>query len=269
MSDTKWLRANTSARQLGVDRENAVIRGVILAEEGPFKSEGRGEFDGKSLKQIVSLSKDHPAGLRSRFTHPDLSSDGLGKYLGRTKNIHRATIERGGKVSQVVRGDHFFAKSAFNTPSGDLATYIMDLAEEDPEALGMSLVLSSEEEFRTKPDGSPKVDENGNELPPLWRPTSLRAVDFVDSGDATNSLLTQSLSIDGLPDRVVREAAQLLKSQFAGKPREFVEPRLNAWVQRVLAHYWPGELEPTDVDVEDLRRQLKQRRRRNSLTRIG
>ena len=60
------LKAQTRTRQIGVDRENGVINGVILAEEGPFKSEGRGEFAAKAITRMVALGKETPHGLRSR-----------------------------------------------------------------------------------------------------------------------------------------------------------------------------------------------------------
>ncbi len=41
----KWLRASVIGTTNGVNREAGIIHGVILAEEGRFKSEGRGEFD--------------------------------------------------------------------------------------------------------------------------------------------------------------------------------------------------------------------------------
>ena len=258
----EFLRANTRVRAAGVDRESGIIRGVILAEEGPFKTEGRGEFDEKSIDQIVKLSNAQSAGLKSRFSHPDLSNDGLGKYLGRVRNIRKEFQQtEDGREIALARGDQHFAKSAFDTPSGDLAGYIMTLAEEDPDALGMSLVLKTDEEFRLDEKKRPVTDDDGEPLPPLWRPTSLHAADFVDTGDATNSLLVQSLAFDGLPDDVVRQAEKLLRQQFAGKSRVFVEEHLNAWVGRVLSHYWPEDEQAQEMPAEDLARMLSLRNR--------
>ena len=91
---TDWLRAETKARPLGVDREAKAIRGVILAEEGPFKSKGRGEFDQGSIRSIVKLANATPGGLKSRFAHPTISDDGLGKFLGRVKDVKKSFIMR-------------------------------------------------------------------------------------------------------------------------------------------------------------------------------
>jgi len=50
-----------------------------------------------------------------------------------------------------VLGDLHFSKSAHDTPDGNLAKYVMDLAEEDPEAAGLSIVFyhdrEAEDEF--------------------------------------------------------------------------------------------------------------------------
>jgi len=107
--------------------------------------------------------------------------------------------------------------------------------------------------------GRPKLDGEGRELPPLWHPTRLHAVDFVDEGDATNSILAASLSIGGLPDDVVRQATELLRKQFHGKPRDFVEEHLSDWLYRCLDAYWPEDAddEPEGFDVDALERGLR------------
>jgi hypothetical protein len=265
--EVKWLRVDVRAKPLGVDREANVIRGVILAEEGPFKTR-RGEFDQDGIRQIVKMANEAPNGLKSRFTHADMSGDALGKHIGRTKDVEFGMIQReiGGDVKElaVARGDLHLSKSAFNSPHGNLAGYVMDLTEEDPESLGMSLVIKPRPKYRMNTHGKPKTDERGEPLPPLWYPEELRAVDVVGEGDATNSMLAKSLSLDGLPNDVVRQAAELLKAQFGGKPRDFVAPRLTEWLHRVLDHYWPDE-DDSRPTADDLRRRLELKIRRDAI----
>jgi len=267
---THWLRANTSARPLGVDREAKAIRGVILAEEGPFKSKGRGEFDAKGIKEIVKLARAAPGGLKARFTHPTLSDDGLGKMLGRVRDTQLSSVQRVIKGEprelMIARGDLYFSESAFNSPKGDLATYVMDLVEEDNggDNAGMSLVIEPQEEYRLDKKGRRKVDElTGEELPPLWHPLSLHAVDVVDTGDATRSMLAAGLSIDGLPDEVLHKATELLRQQFSGKDRAFVQQHLADWTLRALDCYWPIDDEPEaeSISAETLHRRMELRRR--------
>ena len=243
----EWLRAST-AGAAAVDRDKAVISGVILAEEGPFKSEGRGEFDRQAIRSIVKLANERKGGLKSRLGHPTLSDDGLGKFLGRVKNVRSSTVlrERGKdsdgkpllKEVLVARGELHLDKTALDEPIGGgkpLGVYVMDLAESDPDAFGTSLVLQTEQEYRLDKQGRPLADDDGNELPPLWRPTALHASDVVDTGDATNSFLSSD-TLASLPDAIVRQGCELLDQQFSGQEREVVEARLTAFVNRYLAY---------------------------------
>lgn len=257
---TEWLRTK-AAGTASVDREKGVIYGVILAEEGPFKSEGRGEFDRQAIRSIVRLAKGATGGLKSRFTHPSLSNDGLGKYLGRFHDVRSDVILReagrdaDGRPLQkevlAARGDLYFDKTALEEPPGGgkpLGLYVMDLAESDPDAFGTSLVLKTDQEMRLDKQGRPLKADDGTDLPPLWRPKQLHASDVVDTGDATNSFLSAEL-LAGLPDAIVRQGCEMLDQQFAGKDRAFVESRLSGFVRRYLSLRF-GE-EPEEEETEE------------------
>lgn len=243
----EWLRSDVKGRPIGVDREAGVIRGVILAEEGIFKDR-RGEFDRKSIRKIVALAQAKTGGLKARFSHPTMSSDGLGKFLGRHKNVHSDTVLReigkdaAGKAifkeALVARGDLHLDKTAIEEPpqgGKPLGIYCMDLADSDPDALGESLVLQVDEIPQLDNKGKPLLDADGRELPPIWMPTALHACDVVDDGDATHSFLSADI-LAGLPDAIVRQGCQLLDTQFAGQERDVVEARLTAFVCRYLAY---------------------------------
>lgn len=218
-----YLRASFAARPIGVDRKKNVLRGYVVAQRGVFKSE-RGQFDDTDLKTIVKLGNQGQAGLKARLAHPTLSDDGIGKFLGRARNF---SLD-----GDRVRGDLHFDRTAFDTPSGNLAKYVMDLAESDPEAISSSLVLQVKEEFQLDAKGKPLHGEDGEPLPPLWRPTKLHASDIVDTGDAVDGLL----SADALPDAAVRKGCELLDSVFAGQPWDVVEARCLAWLGRYREH---------------------------------
>lgn len=220
-----WLRAVARGAPRGVDRERNIINGYSVAELGAFKSVGRGEFDNAALSTIVKLMNESPKGVKVRFTHPTLSNDGLGTFLGRAKNSRLD--------GSMVRADLHLDKTSFNTPNGDLGGYVMDLAESDPEAMSSSLVLDAEEEYRLERDGTPKKDKDGNMLPPLWRPTKIHASDIVDTGDAVHSGF---LSAEGLADKDVRYGAALLDRVFAGQTRRVVRARAEAWLDRYLTY---------------------------------
>lgn len=245
----EYLRATAVGRAIGVDRDAKVLRGYVAAQSGPFKSDGRGEFDELSLEQIVKLANTARGGVKSRFTHPDLSGDGLGKFLGRARDFSLSTAldARTGKKVKAVRADLHFDPTAHDTPHGDLAKYVMDLAESDPDALSSSLVVKPEEVFRLAKDGAPVADDEGNPLPPLWRVKELHASDIVDTGDAVDGLLSapqlaEALSVGITPelkkllkwDNLVRLSSQLLDGMFEGQPREVVEARVTEYLTRYL-----------------------------------
>lgn len=160
-----------------VDREAGVIYGASAMQAG----EALGHdmlIDEKTLDGIVELNAGISRGAKVRFTHPGLCGDGLGKLLGRFKNA-RAEGDK-------VIGDIEFNDTSAKTPDGDLRSYVLDLAEEDPEAFGMSVVVGVSLAWVME-DGS-EIEANFCELPPegatsrrpFMRPTELFAVDVVD-----------------------------------------------------------------------------------------
>lgn len=240
----EWLRANMKGAA-AVDREKHIISGVILAEEGPFKSEGRGEFDRQAIRAIVKMANDKSGGLKSRFAHPGLSSDGIGSFLGRyhgawsEKVLRESGKDESGrpmlKEMLVAKGDLHLDPTSFETPQGNLGKYVEDLAESDPDAFGTSLVLQVNQEYRLDKQGKPLKDDEGNDLPPLWIPTRLHASDIVDEGDATNSFLSADI-LASLPDAIVRQGCQLLDAQFAGQQESVIRARLSAFIDRYLSY---------------------------------
>lgn len=241
---THWLRAGTKGAPTGVDRTNKIILGYVVAQEGPFLEPApRGEFDEKSLRQIVTLMKQRHKGMKSRFGHPNLSDDGLSKFMGRGRTPRMSTVlaEVNGKEVELlaVRADMHLAESAFEgNPNGNLGDYVLKRAEEDADSFATSLVLEVEEEWRLdshkqrrKYDGGPN---DGKEMPPLWRPRAIHASDFVDSGAAASSFLSADI-LAGLPDTIVRQGCELLDAQFMGQERKVVEARLNAFRDRYLS----------------------------------
>jgi hypothetical protein len=232
----QWLKVGgTKSRPVGVDRDAKILRGYVVVQQGPIK-DGRGEFDAEGLQQTADLINASASGVKSRFTHPSLSSDGLGKFLGRAKN---ASVGDG-----QVRADLHFAESAFNTPSGDLAGYVMDLAEEDSDALSSSIVVKPKEVYRTTKDGKREVGENGQSLPPLWYPQKILASDIVDEGAAVDGLLAAGIDVDELPDAVLYAASELLNRQFPKMDREELHAKAEAFLRRYLDNRYGVEKVP-------------------------
>ena len=155
---------------------HGVIRGVAVMSKG-FVKDARGwEIDDMTLSQIVDAGNKHASsGVKARFGHPNMSSSALGTFLGRMKNF---SVD-----GDIARADLFLSKSAYATPEGDLAGYVLNLAEEDSQAFGTSAVMGEYElEKRAEKDAQ------GNALPSILRIKSLLAVDAVDDPAANNGM---------------------------------------------------------------------------------
>ena len=181
-----------------------VIYGVSLAAVG----EALGHemwLDQQTIEQVTEYAAaTGDKGLKARFTHPGMSSDGMGRLLGRLHNVRTE--------GEKSIGDLHLAASAHDTPDGDLAEYVMMLTQEDPAAAGLSIVFhhdfEAEESFaaehqedfefedargrtyKTQRFKSPDP-KNTNDYPHV-RIGELRAADIVDEPAANP---------DGLFDR--------------------------------------------------------------------
>jgi hypothetical protein len=176
----KYFRSNPAiGAPKKVDKEKRIINGYAVITRG--EALGHGFWvDSKMLEQVAEFGNEKENGLKTRFTHPGLCSDGLGKYLGRAKNFE--------VDGDIVRADLHLARSASKTPSGDLAGYVLDLALEDPESFGTSIVFShdSDAEFQFMDSNT---DEEGDFITPdelnvknlpHTRLKALKASDVVD-----------------------------------------------------------------------------------------
>lgn len=191
------------APKSGVDRIAKRITGVKVMQMGKVNDSRPWDVDEETLSQVVQFGNAPNKGTKARFTHPSMSDDGFGKYLGRWTNFR-------------IDGDSAYAdlqlaESAFATPNGDLGTYVMDMAEEDPESFGVSAATSLAGVMYTE------VPE-GKTLP--LRLDGLRAVDFVDEPAATRGGLFDMTTPQGLPALT----SWIVETHFADRePREVVE----------------------------------------------
>jgi len=231
---------------IGVDREAGIIRGMVLAESGPFKTPGRGEFDAASLSAIATLINKEGS-VRSRFGHASALDHGPGKFLGRVSNA-RVDGNR-------VRGDLTFSRTASNLPgNGDVAGYIMALVEEDPElGISTSLVLEADEEFRLNKDGTQKEGKNGEVAPPLWRPLQIFASDIVDEGDAVHAGILAAMG----KQRVAHEADRMLEAAIGLLKRFDANLKVDQWVKSVLDRQYGCKSPASQVRIDKYMLQKK------------
>jgi len=224
-----------SDESIGVDRESRVIRGYVVAEEGPTKTPGRAEFDQQSLEMLMQLGNESESGVKSHFQHANASDDGLGKFVGRAKNFR--LDQRNGRM--LLRADMHIDKTAMDTPPGGgkpYGEYLMDLAESDAGAMQTSIVIPSGEKLERDPDG------NGNSRPPLIRPSKFIGTDFVQEGDAVHGDLFSVESLDAfmegsdrrIPTKLAIAGAQYLDQMFPDADRDIVAARIEGFKTRYL-----------------------------------
>lgn len=227
---------------LGIDRSNSIIRGAKVIEVGQINDDRPFQVDDTTLDQVIELGNRPNKGIKARFTHPQ--ADGLGKHLGRWVNFRRD--------GDAVRADLQLAKSSFNTPSGDLGSYILDLASEDPDAFGVSISAQLDREtFASK-----------EVIKPI-RVEKLLATDVVDEPAATRGGLFSRYANKGeiqmadeskaeaneqpqgvveQPSEVTLEASASNKQSFDfEKVREDAKPYIEAFSHRGAAWYLEGK----------------------------
>ncbi len=161
------------------DKYKGVIRGFAVMTQGNVKDMRGWEIDETTLSQIVEAGNKVQLGLKSRFGHPNMSSTALGTFTGRAKNFR--------KDGDIARADLFISKTAYETPDGDIASYVLDLAEKDPDAFGTSVVLGDFDlEYADK-----EKNKDGKDLPPKLRVNFLMAVDVVDDPAANDGMFNK------------------------------------------------------------------------------
>ena len=227
LTDPAMFRTTRTAEApVRVDRKANVIFGASLMQVGDLNdAEVRPwTVDAKTLDQALSLSSRSANGLKARFTHPNMSADGMGSYLGRWKNLR---ID-----GSTLRGDLHIADAAFTSPQGDLGNYVMDLAESDPESFGVSLATKLDsadlQQFTTMNDSKPKSERS------MWpmRFAAIKAGDVVDDPAATRGGM---FSLDADLRELPAQATALLQTYFGDADPSVVRGRIAAFLDRYFA----------------------------------
>ena len=67
-----------------IDKETRMIKGLNVLQRG--EAVGHGIWlDSDFLDTVAKMGNQIKIGVKSRFSHPGLSGDGLGKFVGRAK----------------------------------------------------------------------------------------------------------------------------------------------------------------------------------------
>lgn len=158
--------------------EAGLIRGVSIITRG----EALGHdlwVDRDFLSDVTGAINAADRGIKARFTHPGLSGDGIGTKLG---TVHNAYWE-----GDQVFADLHFQRASHVTPDGNLADYVMTLAEETPDQFGVSIVFEHDQELEEQHTTEHMMEgryispdeDNKNNFPHAML-HALRAADVVD-----------------------------------------------------------------------------------------
>jgi hypothetical protein len=237
----KHFRAKVAKGVDRVDRSGGrygfgVLRGVSIITRG----EALGHqmwVDGDFLQATADAINAKAEGLKARFTHPGMSSDGLGTYLGK---VDSARVD-----GNRVLADLSFAEASTKTPDGNLADYVMTLAESAPEDFGVSIVFDVDAEAmqaltdeNTTNGRFVSPDENNGNNYPHARMSALRAADVVDSPAANpDGLFRRGQEVADEADKIL-EFALGLSDQVPQLCLFDADPqRVAAAVQRFLTRH--------------------------------
>lgn len=210
-----------------VIRERRKVLGVSIIQEGPLNDGDARPWvvDATTLQQVADLGNNQQKGLKARWTHPNMSADGLGKFLGRWSNFR---IQQGANASRVV-ADLTVASVAMKGENSR-GEWVLDMAESDPDAFGVSIAPVRDSEAMSELE-----DEDG--IAPI-RLRRLIAADVVDEPAATKGGLfgDGSLSIATAP----AVATEALDQLFPNATPEVVRARALSFVETYLATRFGG-----------------------------
>jgi hypothetical protein len=205
-----------------IDHDKRVIFGVSCAQA--VEALGHGMIlDTKTLDQLVELGNGAKGGrgVKSRYTHPGLSSDGMGKYLGRLRNWRR--------VGDRALADLHLSEMASKSPDGDLGSYVLGMAQEDPESFGLSVSISISRVWVL--EGGVEIPWRSGEKPPegattdkpIVRVKELHACDVVDEPAANRDGLFSSAlwGTNQLAAEAFEELDRLLEEYNVSPERAF------------------------------------------------
>ncbi len=213
-------------------------------------------IDAEMLTSVADAINASAKGAKVRFTHPGLSGDGMGKFLGRTTS---ASVE-----GDRVLADVHFSAAGHRTPDGDLADYVMGLAEADPEAFGISISFQpdyqAEHEFVEEHGGwfdeygnlrdfvSPDPDNKKNLM--HVRLEKLTAADVVDQPAANpDGLFHRGQDVAQEADELLSYALGLSNKAPALSQFDVHPDRVSGFVQRFLNQHGL-QVVPKETDME-------------------
>lgn len=149
MSDNSKMRWFSSDFLRGapsgeVDESRGIIEKVSVCTVGEAKGHGV-HLDSEFIGRIAKLGAEKKQGLKARFGHPNMCSTALGTFIGRFKNFE--------VDGDQVLADLCLSNAASDTPHGDLRAYVLNMAVNEPDMFGTSIVFTPGDTYVRGEDG--------------------------------------------------------------------------------------------------------------------
>lgn len=178
----KWLSTNFRVgKPERVDHEKGIIYGCSLNTVGEAKGHGV-SLDQEFVNAVADLGAAKPNGLKARFGHPNMCSTAMGTFLGRWKNFRVDGTQ--------ARADLFLSNAAKETPKGDLRSYVLNMADEEADMFGTSIVFSAGQEYQRDEDGEKIFESLDYSEPVFVEIDALHAADIVDDPAANDGMFS-------------------------------------------------------------------------------
>jgi hypothetical protein len=176
MSDQLFTTPFATGAPTSVDHEKGIIYGAKIIQVGEAK--GHGLFvDSEFIDKMLELGNGLKQGVKARFGHPNMCSTTLGTFLGRWKGLYRD--------GDAIRGNLFLSTEAAKTPNGDLRSYVLGLADNEPDVFGVSIDFSRDLDAEEE---AGMHEETGLQLA---RIKGLSCADVVDSPAASDGMFSR------------------------------------------------------------------------------
>jgi len=156
-----------------VDKEKGIIHDVAIVTAGEAKGHGV-QLDSEFVATVIEQGNALKGGATMRFGHPTMSGNALGTFMGKAKNFYVDTNGIGRAK------DVFLSNAAKEAPSGNLHKYILELADEHPDAFGTSIVFKPGRKYSRDEAGDKDYENLSADELPFIECDVFSKVDFVD-----------------------------------------------------------------------------------------
>jgi hypothetical protein len=200
--------------KVSVDREAGILNDVEIAKFG--KNKNWTYFSMEFLQDLVDRGNANKQGVKSRFGHPNMCATSLGTYIGRFRDFK---LENN-KVYATLYLDPVTKKCQVEGKGITMFEYIMDMATDNPDMFGNSIVVYASSEYITLP--AENDGEEGDNVESLILQEFV-ASDLVDDPAATDQLFSAN------PDDLGEQLTHFLDDHpqifdiLSQKPEMFVD----------------------------------------------